>query len=172
MKHKEKILPNIEDLEKYLQYTPSTGKFKWLNVGRRWKCRMGEEAGYVNKRGYRIIGFKGKIYRAHRLAWYMSKKVIPSDHEVDHINGNKDDNRLGNLRVVTKQENAMNRKLPKTSTSGILGVYWHKKQEKWHAGVKIKGKQRYLGSFSTKEEAGEARLKANRKLNFHTNHGK
>ena len=170
---KKKTFPTKQEINKLLDFNPSTGVFKWKNTPcKRWKKRNGTVAGYVNKRGYRIIGINGKLYRSHRIAWYIHNNYKDYEGEIDHINRNTDDNRVENLRRVNTQENAKNRKLVSNSTSGVLGVYWHKRQKKWNAGIKINGKQIYLGSFSEKKEAEKARLKANKKYNFHPNHGK
>ena len=165
-------MPELTEFNRVIKYNPLSGKFTWLEIKRRWKCKTQKEAGYVNSRGYRIIGYKGKLYRAHRLAWFVSHGEIDSFLEVDHIDGDTDNNKISNLRIVDTKNNAMNRKLPKTSTSGVLGVYWHKRQLKWNVGIKINGKQIYLGSYISIIDAENARLEANIKYNFHPNHGK
>ena len=78
----------------------------------------------------------------------------PAHLEVDHINGNRLDNRRENLRLVTSSQNKMNRGPRKDCKSGIKGVSWHKQNSKWVARIKIDGKYKHLGQFETKEEAG------------------
>ena len=84
----------------------------------------------------------------------------PDDMVVDHINRNPLDNRRENLRICTQQENQFNHSIQSNNTSGIPGVVWHKRNNKWIAQIQINGKQKYLGSFKSKEEAAEARRQA------------
>ena len=83
-----------------------------------------------------------------------------NDEEVDHINGNKLDNRRENLRICTHQQNMMNRKIQKNNTSGIPGVYYNKKYSKWHARIKINGFYIHLGFFDDINEAAQVRQNA------------
>lgn len=82
---------------------------------------------------------------------------IPDGMEIDHINRIKDDNRIENLRVVTKRQNCCNLS---TNTSGIPGVIWCKQQKKWRARIWVNGKNKHLGLFENIEDAKVARKKA------------
>ena len=85
--------------------------------------------------------------------------------DIDHINGIKDDNRIENLRDVSKSVNLQNRKqAPKHSSSGVLGVSWHEDCQKWRASIKIQGKKKYLGLFTSKEEAHQVYVAAKRQF--------
>ena len=84
----------------------------------------------------------------------------PYDLVVDHINGNKLDNRRCNLRICTQHHNSMNHSVRKNNTSGVTGVTWYKGRNKWHASIMINGKNKHLGYFNTLEEATEARKQA------------
>lgn len=110
-------------------------------------------------RGY-VVRYVGKsILRMHRVVMDLS---LDDERCVDHINGNRLDNRRSNLRVCTKSENAKNRKVYRTNTSGYRGVSWHKKNKKWQAKIKSNGKVIYLGEFTVIEDAAEAyRVAAN-----------
>ena len=141
--------PNPKDLRERLHYDPDTGIFTWL-VRKTTKVQIGDRAGSLSAQGYRQIMIDGVNYLEHRLAWFMSKGYWPV--EVDHINRDKTDNRLINLRECTRTENALNR--PST------GVYQDKRTGRWIAQITISGKGKHLGSFSTKEKAAEARAQA------------
>ena len=79
---------------------------------------------------------------------------------------------FSNLRQVTRVENLRNQKRYSNNTSGAVGVYWHKREKKWEAGIRVKGKYIFLGYFDDKEEAVAAREKAERRYGFHLNHGR
>lgn len=153
-------LPNAADI---FRYNPNTGDIWWKDTG--------EPAGYLTKRGYRLVQYEGRRYRAHRLAWTIYHGKIPAD-EMDHINGVKDDNRIENLRVVSTQDNQRNSKIHKHNTSGHMGVFYSKRDEVWRARIKVNKKYIYLGSFKNKDDAIGARQVAEEIYGFHENHGK
>ena len=129
-------------------------------------------AGCIDKiTGYRIITINRVNYLAHRLVWLWHTAEWPAD-EIDHINGDRLDNRIENLRVVTCQENHKNKKLPSTNTSGVMGVCFHKQAQKWEAYIKVDGKKKYLGLFTDWFEAVCARKSAENKYGYHENHGR
>jgi hypothetical protein len=147
--------------------------FASVNAGKTWNARFaGTSAGYVNESGYRLIGVDGKMQRAHRLIWIYANGPIPAGIQIDHISGNRDDNRLDNLRLVTNAENSRNSSMPSRNTSDVLGVCWNKRARKWLAQIRIAGRQKHLGLFDTLEAAAAARAKADRQFGFHANHGK
>lgn len=111
----------MSDLDKVFKYDPLTGLITW-NIG---KKRKGKEAGCIHKTlNYRVIGYKRKTYYAHRIAWFITYGRWPT-HPLDHINGDRGDNRITNLREVTATENQKNMKLFSTSSSGVVGVTKH-----------------------------------------------
>jgi len=125
-----------------MSYDPQTGFFVALvSSGRR---KAGDRLGYVRADGYRMIMFGGRWRYAHRLAWFYVTGEWPM-HEIDHVNGDRDDNRFANLRQATRSQNMMN--TPKK------GVCFHKGQKKWQASIRVNGKRTHLGSFSTEDEA-------------------
>lgn len=140
-----------EQLVAKLKYDPDTGVFTRVSTG--------YKAGTINSCGYVRIFFEKKAYLAHRLAvLYMTQKLPTTD--VDHINGNRYDNRWKNLRVVDRTTNAQNRTKPnKNNRSGTIGV--HEQKGRWVAQIHTKatGKQ-YLGMYATKDEAIAAYNKA------------
>ena len=150
-------------LKEVLDYNPETGVFIWKIYSGRIK--VGYVAGNINKRGYATIGIDGEIYRSHRLAWFYVYGKWPDD-QIDHINGQRSDNRICNLRDVTNQVNAQNLKRAtrvKTSTN-YLGVYKTTNIKPWRAQIDIDKKTRHIGYYKTPEEANEAYLKAKRML--------
>jgi len=145
--------------------------FRYAGVGRVWnKMHSGKELAWESHReGYLRIRIFDKAYLAHRLVWLYHKGAWPTG-EVDHINGNRSDNRIENLRDVPKIENARNRRPSAANTSGITGV--HRVGKKWRARICVNGKCISLGNFDTIEDAAAARAVANERFGFHENHGK
>lgn len=133
---------------------------------------IGREAGSLDRQsGYRQIILNGKKYYAHRLAWFLYYGSVPHG-EIDHINHNRSDNRISNLRDVECIDNAQNRPLQKNNISGYHGVRFRADKDKWEARIKVKQKIHILGLFQTKEEAIVSRKKAEKEYGFHKNHGK
>jgi len=157
-------------LKELLQYDPSTGLFTWL-ASTSNRVKVGSIAGYLNKaKGYVEIMIDCRNYYAHRLVCLYMTGEFPS-HEVDHMKHTKHDNRWGELRAATHQENHRNQSMPKNNTSGTIGVAWHKHDKKWQAAIRVNDKQIHLGSFVNKQDAIKARKKAEVKYDFHCNHG-
>lgn len=147
-------LPSLEVLEDALVYNPLTGVFtRKKKTGRGYKLTASPVAGCKRKNGYVFIMVAGKYYHAARLAWKMFYKTDPSrDLEIDHINRQRDDNRIINLRLVTSTENNRNQSMSRNNTSGVRGVSWSKQANKWH--VRIYGQ--HIGYFTDKVEAEKA----------------
>ena len=142
-------------------YDRATGILYW-RVNRGARARAGDEAGTLRADGYRIVKIGYKLYYAHRIIWCMEMGHWP-EHEIDHINGVKDDNRWSNLREATRSQNGRNSKTPKTNTSGYKGVSWYKQKGKYRAKIKHNGKPIHLGYFDTAEAASRAYQRAARK---------
>ena len=134
-----------------------------------------KRAGSIKADGYREIGIqvKGRNHKfyEHRLIWFWHHGKWPKD-EIDHINGNRADNRIENLREVTHMENQKNQKVYKNSTSGLMGVSWIKSYGKWHAYIQINYKHFNLGWYYDFFEACCVRKSAERRNEFHPDHGK
>lgn len=151
------------ELMSRLSYDPSTGLFRHLPLGIQG-IKAGSVAGSLHIAGYTQIRLKGKTYLAHRLAWLYVHGEWPS-RVIDHINGERQDNRLENLRAATYAENVHNMTCPSRSNSGHAGVSWHKDSKRWRAYIALNRKYIHLGHFLTVEEAITARNAA--KKRFH-----
>lgn len=149
----ERQMP-IERVREVLNYDPGTGEFTW-RVTLSSRAVAGKAAGSPVA-GYRRVCIDGRAYRSHRLAWLLAHGSWPSG-EIDHINGDKSDNRLANLRDVAHAQNCANRKSP-LGASGFRGVF--KRGVRWQAEIWISGKKTILGRFDTAEAASEAFLAA------------
>jgi hypothetical protein len=158
MMTKAKPLPPLELVKQLLDYDPQIGGFCWKHNRGKKGC-MGKPAGYSHK-GYISIEIDGKEYRAHRLAWLICTGEDPADKQIDHVNGNKSDNRFANLRLATNSQNACNRTVSARNTSGFKGVSFSSKQQAWKADVRINGVTKHLGYYPTPELAHMAYCKA------------
>jgi len=140
-----------ERLKELLDYDPISGIFT--------RKKDGKIVGRLNENGYVIINVDGILFRSHRLAWlYVYGGIVP--FPLDHIDGNKENNSINNLRSCTQSQNQANIPLSKNSTSGLKGVWYDKPKKKWKAGIKKDNKKYHLGYYLTKEEAHEAYCKA------------
>ena len=123
-------------------------------------------------RGYLYCWQDGKRRRHHIVVWEQAYGPVPSGYEVDHINGKRDDNRLENLRIVTRSENLKNAKTYATNRSGVPGVSWRKDKNRWRAYLVHEYKQINLGAYTDWFDAVCARMSANNRYGFHENHGR
>lgn len=149
-----------ERVRELLSYDPDTGVLRWkVRASGR---KMDKEAGSTYL-GYRSTCVQGREYKNHRLAWIITYGVWPK-HQIDHINGVRDDNRLENLRDVAPIVNLQNRhNAPVNNLStGLLGV--DKVGNRFRAAIMAEGKRRHIGLFKTALEAHEAYLKEKRRL--------
>lgn len=151
---------SIDELKQVLSYDQNTGEFTWTDKAS-YKCFVGKKAGSIVN-GYIAIRYKRKAYKAHRLAWAFVHGYYPQQ-VIDHINGNKSDNRIINLRDVSRHENQQNIKTAlATNKSGYLGV--SPADNKWKATIRVSGQYKYLGVFDTPELAHAAYLDAKREF--------
>lgn len=151
-----------ERLREVLSYNPETGVFHW-KVRAAYHVRIGTVAGSLNSQGYLHTRVDGKRFLNHRLAWLFVHGTWPSG-DIDHINGCRSDNRIANLRDVQRSINAQNLRTAQSNnkSTGLLGAY--KQGRRWCSIIMIDGKQRYLGTFDTPEEAHTAYLETKRKF--------
>lgn len=145
-------LPTLDRVRELLDYDPQTGLLRW-KVSRGCVAK-GSVAGWTQQ-GYVAVSIDGKQFRAHRLAWLLHYGEEPSD-EIDHIDGDKSHNAIGNLREATHSENLSNRtRLDSRNTSGVTGV--HHVRDKWAAWICVATRRMYLGVFDEFEDAVAAR---------------
>jgi len=153
----------IEQMKALLDYVPETGHFVW-KVDRR-RVRPGDIAGCVGHHGYRLIRLGGHLRHAHRWVWYWhTGEWLDSHIDLDHINGNRDDNRIENLRIASRCQNMWNGKTRADNKTGYPGVVKPKGRDKWDARIIVKGEFHFLGAFDTYEQAVAARQAAERVL--------
>ena len=184
----DKQLPTPEELRKLLRYEPDTGLLYWrertvsmFNEGTRsvevmcriWNANYSGNEAFVtyNENGDLTGGILRRKYKSHRVAYAIFHGVWPENY-IDHINGVRDDNRIVNLRDVSRAENMKNAAVSSANTSGAIGVDWLKVNKKWRARIKVDGATINIGCYKTKKEAMSARKDAEKKYGFHVNHGR
>jgi hypothetical protein len=150
-------------LKSLMRYEPETGVFVRL-AGGTGGAKPGMPCGFQRPNGYIDIKVKGRIYRAHRLAWFYMTGSWPTE-QIDHINGQRDDNRWANLRDCSPTVNCQNRIRPRRgSRSGLIGASWCNTKKRWVATIGCDGRIHRLGAFRTAEAAHAEYLKAKRRL--------
>jgi len=148
---KERNIP-IAALREHFDYNPETGIITWRKPAAR-RCRAGEVAGIINDSGYVLLTLLSIKVRGHRVAWAMHHGEWP-DGEIDHINNNRADNRIANLRLATRRQNSVNQP-GRGSNTGVKGVYWYKNRYMALARDQT-GRQIYLGRHKTLDDAKAA----------------
>lgn len=147
---------SVTTLREKLHYDPVTGIFRWRQSPT-ISVPSGAVAGSLSKQGgHYVIGIGRKTYLAHRLAWLYVHGEWPNGI-LDHINRDRTDNRIENLRLITKAGNSINRDAPANSKTGRPGVSWSTSRSKWRAYITVNNRQKHLGHFSNFWEACEAR---------------
>lgn len=149
----------IEFLDINVAYDQQTGLFSWKQ---KRQGAVDGKFGNLEKTGYVRAKLLNKKYLAHRLAWFIAHKQWPQG-QIDHVNGNRSDNRIANLRVVDHSGNSQNRRgKQKNNQSGYFGV--HASGKKWRAQIRINKKLKHLGLFDTPELASMAYIEAKRSI--------
>nr|DAL40962.1 MAG TPA_asm: endonuclease [Caudoviricetes sp.] len=152
----------ISEIRERLSYDPETGLFTWVKSAR--SGFVGRRAGCFDAiTGYIRIAIAGKVRYAHRVAWAYVYGRWP-DKEIDHINCDRTDNRLANLRLADCIANSWNRQRTGKNLSGFKGVSFNSRRGTWRAGIKAHGKSYNLGDYSTREDAHAAYVAAAERL--------
>lgn len=151
MVEKRNTMPEIEKIKEQISYNEKTGEFiRIYHPKPHYQRYVGKQAGCISKSsGYIQLHVAGSLILAHRLAWYMMTNVDPAGHQIDHINGNRTDNRFCNLRLATRAENQHNKALQKNNTSGVKGVSISQNRSGncfWYASVKV-GEELFTKQF-------------------------
>lgn len=158
----------------YFTYDAGTGDLIWKERPmahfrneadfKRWNTRWaGKVSGNINAHGYRVCRVGGKNYRYARIIWEMHHGPIPDGMQIDHINGNRSDDRIVNHRCCTESQNYVNKLRHSRTSSGLKGVYANKGG--WCSKIKAHGKMLHLGTYGTKAEAAVVFAKAS--LRYH-----
>jgi hypothetical protein len=151
---------NINELKSLFRYNPDTGEIFWIAKGK-GKIKK-KAAGSKLHSGYTGICIGKKRVLAHRIAWALHHDKWPEQF-IDHINGEKSDNRIVNLRECTLLQNGKNCKKKSNNTSGHTGVYFDKSTNNWKASIKVNWKNISLGRFANIEDAIKIRKEAEEK---------
>lgn len=172
-------LPTPADLCQLLRYEPETGMLFWMERPPVDAINKQFNAMYAGKRaltadnghGYMRGEIFGRPLLAHRAAWALTYGEWPERH-IDHVNGDRADNRITNLRLADFKTNAQNMKRFSNNTSGVVGVYRIKGSSKWTAAIWDNRRKVNLGRFDLFEQAVAARKAAERSLGFDPRHGR
>lgn len=172
-----------DELARLLDYDAETGILTWRRrspsmMERPELCacwnrqHAGRPAGTKNSHGYMSIRIGRRQIGAHRVAWLLSNGEIPGDHQIDHLNGVRDDNRLANLRLATVAENNRNMRLQRRNSSGLHGVAFSEQYQCFVSRITVNKKLVHLGHFPSLLDAAAARKSAELAHSFHPNHGR
>jgi hypothetical protein len=160
-----RIGPNLtaEQMREFFTYDPDTGEIR--NAKARSHTHADKVVGCINSTGYLLCTIGGVKYRAHRLAWLYVYGKWPDGH-IDHINRNRLDNRICNLRDVTAVQNHQNRQKATSTSSGRLGVTYSSRAKAWRAKITVNHKVIHLGDFKDLDAAIRAREASERQYGF------
>jgi hypothetical protein len=156
--------PEALRLAEIFDYDKTTGDLHWKVPAGNGRIKAGTKAGYPTKCGGVKVMYKKKGYFAHHVVWLLHTGSLPEEF-IDHINGNRSDNRIENLRLCNQSQNMQNLCKTAASASGLRGVQKYR-NSKWASSIIVKGKKTWLGVFDTKEAAFLAYTQAKKK--FHT----
>lgn len=151
----------VEKAQQLLTYDADTGYLYWKHDMCNRRIKAGTRAGSRTTTGYMEIRFGRKPVMQHRVAWFLYHGFLP-ECQLDHINRDKADNRISNLRMAPENahHNNQNRNIGKNNTSGAIGVMWNPVTYNWLVRIKVKGHSIYVGSFKCFDDAVAARKAA------------
>lgn len=149
------IVRPLAGLEKVLRYDANTGLLYWTTYIYRIK-KPGDLAGHQNASGYIEIRFDRKNYQGHRVAWYLHTGEDPGVLQVEHIDTNRSNNKIDNLRLASSAQNSWNTGKKSGTTSKYKGVAFYARYGKWISQIRANGKTTHLGYFTDELEAHRA----------------
>lgn len=152
---------SVDWINKFVQYNPDTGEF--IRIGALRNNFVPGQRAEVYSGGYYYVCLGGLHVPAHRVAWFLAHEEWPDCH-IDHINRDRKDNRLCNLRKAEKWQNNLNKSTYKNNKSSQKGVNYHIQRRKWQASIGYRGERIYIGLFETFEEAKQAYLSKEKEL--------
>jgi len=153
-----KPLPSQQELHKFFEY--KEGCLYW-KIKPRNSAKIGDKVGCLDSKGYIVLKLNNLPYKMHRIIWVYHYDTISSNLQIDHIDGNKTNNMIENLRLATNSQNKSNNKRAHcNSKSNILGVHWSKTKRKWVSQIRKNKKAIHLGCFVNQEDAIAARKAA------------
>lgn len=147
-----KKLPSVDELKNAFAYDADTGIITW-KVSRGGKAIKGARAGGLKGDGYRRIDCGGATYFEHRVVWALYYGDYPT-LDIDHINGDRTDNRIANLRLVTMRQNQQNLKWHRKGR--LVGASYNKEMKKWKSQISINGETKHIGYYPSEQSAHEA----------------
>jgi len=156
------------EVRRLFDYDPDTGALTWRI--RRGRATVGACVGSLQSEGYFQTKINYKRYLVHRLIWLWWHGETPKD-QIDHINHDRIDNRIANMREATNKGNGRNQSMRNDNMSGVTGVCWTKRRGKWLAYIRVDGHHHNLGEFTELSVATAVRKAAERQYGFHQNHG-
>ena len=152
--------PTADEVRRRYAYDPGTGRLTYTKANKYIKHLLhGRDAGSRNHQGYRVLLIRGRQYQEHRIIWLYVYGAMPDGH-IDHINRCRDDNRIANLRIVTRSQNKHNGNIYLNNTSGEPGVSFNQRCNRWYARLNVGGTRHHLGVFVNFEDAVLARHRA------------
>lgn len=164
-------LPKQSRLQEIFNYDAKSG-FLYRKINTSSRGRIGK-CGHLDKsQGYHNVYVDSTRYKTHRIIWKLYYGEFDENLEIDHINGNRSDNRIVNLQAKTLQENQKNRKISINNKSGVIGVSYNKRQKVWQARIGHNNKDIHLGFYLKKKDAVKARKEAEILYGYHQNHGR
>lgn len=158
-------MPTLKRLKELFTYDRNTGHLL-SNKTTSFQRKEGEPVGGKKGNGYWMTYIDGVNYYNHRLVWYIHNGLIPKNKYVDHINRNRMDNRIENLRLVSFTGNTQNASIRSDNSSGVRGVSWFSPTKKWRARIKVNKKEVCLGYFKEFSDAIRVRKAAENKYHI------
>lgn len=147
-----------EEVDRLFEYRDGQLFWKERGIGRRFEKPVGTK----NSKGYFQVEIKGVTYKIHRLIWVMhGNDPVPI---LDHVDGNRGNNKIQNLRPATSSQNCMNRKHDNKNAAGATGVFWYKALQKWQVRIWANNKSYHGGYFDCPKEAAKVAASMRKEL--------